>query len=189
MSETAPERPARGGGNVFTTKLGPLPMWAWAAIASAVLIGWAYYRNKQAASATAANSSAGASTPASDIPQFVNQTYTTVTPPTVTAPTTVNVSTPAPGASLGTTTPILTPGLPATAKPVAPRPSAVSEPIFNASYTVLKGETLASVAKKYGISREQLAHANGLGTGAGLRTGQKLKVPSPAPGGTPNKAI
>ena len=122
------------------------------------------------------------------MPQFVNQTYTTVTPPSV------NVTNTPPatggGPAIGTTNPIVTPSLPQTPKPVTPKPGGSQQPpIFNATYTVLKGETLASVAKKYGISRVELAHANGLGTGAGLRTGQKLKVPSPAPKGTPNKAI
>jgi LysM repeat protein len=71
-------------------------------------------------------------------------------------------------------------------KPPAKKPS--QPPIFNSSYTVRKGDTLESVAKKYDISRVALAHANGYGTGAGLRTGEKLKVPSPPPGGKPNKA-
>ena len=71
-------------------------------------------------------------------------------------------------------------------KPVAPKPA--QPPIFNKTYIVKKGETLNSIAKSLGISRVDLAHANGLGTGAGLRTGQTLKVPSPAPGGTPNPA-
>lgn len=59
------------------------------------------------------------------------------------------------------------------------------------SYTVKAGESLASIAAKFGISVAQLAHANvyvsgeagknkvgqRLGTGAGLKTGQVLKVP------------
>ena len=71
--------------------------------------------------------------------------------------------------------------------PYRPAPAA-QPPIFNKTYIVKKGETLNSIAKQLHISRVDLAHANGLGTGAGLRTGQTLKVPAPAPGGTPNKA-
>jgi LysM repeat protein len=59
-------------------------------------------------------------------------------------------------------------------------------------YTVQAGDTLASIAKKFGISVATLAHANvyvkgevpgnakvgqPLGTGAGLLTGQVLKIP------------
>lgn len=59
-------------------------------------------------------------------------------------------------------------------------------------YTVQAGDTLASIAKKFGISVATLAHDNvyvkgevagnkkvgqPLGTGAGLLTGQVLKIP------------
>ena len=84
MSQMTPESPpaappARGGGNVLTRKIGPLPTWAWVAIVSVILIGYAYWRNKQSSSATADTSADG--TDASQVPQFVNQTYTSVTPP------------------------------------------------------------------------------------------------------------
>lgn len=86
MSEQAPERaapsaPARargGGGNMFTQKIGPLPMWAWVGIAAAILVVWRLYSNKQSA---AAQQQTTPSTPADQVPQFVNQTYTTVTAP------------------------------------------------------------------------------------------------------------
>lgn len=63
------------------------------------------------------------------------------------------------------------------------------------TYTVKAGDTLASIAARFGISVTQLAHANvyvsgelpgnkkvgqTLGTGAGLKTGQVLKVPKVA---------
>lgn len=51
-------------------------------------------------------------------------------------------------------------------------------PAFTGRYIVRRGETLASIARKFGVSRAELAHANGLGTGAGLRTGRVLKVPA-----------
>lgn len=80
MSQMAPEAPAPSGKkeNVFTRKIGPLPMWAWVAIISAVIIGYAYYKNKNAASTAA--TTAG-TTDASQVPQFVNQTYTSPVPP------------------------------------------------------------------------------------------------------------
>jgi hypothetical protein len=74
----APAAPAKQGGNVFTRKIGPMPMWAWVAIISVILIGYAYYRNKQSAAAAATTATG---TDASQVPQFVNQTYTSVTPP------------------------------------------------------------------------------------------------------------
>ena len=60
----------------FTRKIGPLPMYAWLLIVGGVIVGWAWWRNRQQPS-SASGSSAGAS----QVPQFVNQTYTTVQPP------------------------------------------------------------------------------------------------------------
>lgn len=67
-----------GGGNVFTRHIGPLPMWAWTAIVGAVIVGWAWYKNRQGASSGSSQSSSAG---ASQVPEFVNQTYTTVQPP------------------------------------------------------------------------------------------------------------
>ena len=187
MSEAPPERaPSRasgGGGNVLTHKLGPLPTWVWIAVIGLGIIAWSWWKNKSADAASTANT-ASSSTPADQVPQFVNQTYTTVTPPSVNVTDTDTApATPAPpGGHPPTPVPVKT----VAPKPVAPKPQ--QPPIFNKTYIVKKGETLNSIAKQLGISRVDLAHANGLGTGAGLRTGQTLKVPSPAPGGTPNKA-
>jgi LysM repeat protein len=63
----------------------------------------------------------------------------------------------------------------------------------SSSYVVKAGDTLASIAARFGISVATLAHANTyvsgevpgnkkvgqtLGTGAGLKTGQNLKIPN-----------
>jgi len=74
--------PAPQRDNVFTRKIGPMPMWAWVAIISAVIIGYAYWKNKQATSSSAP----GTATTSAQVPQFVNQTYTTVTPPAAPPP-------------------------------------------------------------------------------------------------------
>jgi membrane-bound lytic murein transglycosylase D len=47
-------------------------------------------------------------------------------------------------------------------------------------YTVRKGETLAGVARKLGVSRTDLAEANYLRTSARIAAGQKLMVPHEA---------
>jgi hypothetical protein len=98
VSEMPPERPApaRSGGGVggtFTTKIGPLPMWGWLAIIGGGLIAWRLYSNKQAASTS--GSSADTSVPADQVPQFVNQTYVTTTPP-MQGPPPVIIRTPGP---------------------------------------------------------------------------------------------
>jgi hypothetical protein len=83
-----------GGGNVFTRKVGPLPMWAWMAIALAVALGYYLIKSKGAKSSNdASGSGTGGSsttdspggTDSSLVPQFVNQTYVNSTPPTAPA--------------------------------------------------------------------------------------------------------
>lgn len=126
MSQMAPESPAaappaRGGGNVLTRKIGPLPTWAWVAIVSVILIGYAYWRNKQAGT-TATPDTTADGTDASQVPQFVNQTYTSVTPPAAGAP-----------------------------PPAAPTPGGTQIPGHHV-VTATGKETLAQIAKKYGTS-------------------------------------
>jgi LysM repeat protein len=179
MSEQAPERRGREGGNVFTHKIGPLPMLVWVVVIGGVIVAWSLYKSR-----TSKQQPQDTGTPASDVPQFVNQTYTTVSPPSVS----VTEPPEPPETAPGFKPPVrVTPGSP---KPVVPRPGgpAVQPPIFNATYVVRAGDTLNSVAKRFGITRVELAHANGLGTGAGLRTGERIKVPEPPPKGVPNKA-
>lgn len=122
MSETTPESPARRGGNVFTNRIGPLPMWAWLAIVLGILIVWRIYAGKASASSQAATATTPG-TPADQVPQFVNQTYTTVTAPSATPATsttaTPSPSTPTPPGQPGPTTPM--PPTPTTPHP-APRP-------------------------------------------------------------------
>lgn len=101
MSEPAPEpapRPSRGGGvkSTFTNRIGPLPMWAWVAIVAVILIVWRVYSGKK----TAAASSAGTTdtgVPADQVPQFVNQTYVTTTPPPATSVPPARPPVPTPG--------------------------------------------------------------------------------------------
>jgi LysM repeat protein len=72
-----------------------------------------------------------------------------------------------------------------------PSPPPISKP--TKTYTVKPGQTLAQIANMFGISVATLAHANvyvagevagnkkvgqPLGTGAGLKTGQVLKIPN-----------
>lgn len=102
MSEQAPERPApsRGSGGklgLFKERIGPLPMWVWVAIIAAVLIAWRLYADKKNASAASTTATGDGSVGADQVPEFINQTYTTVTPPVAQAPPAANpVPTPVP---------------------------------------------------------------------------------------------
>jgi hypothetical protein len=99
---TTPAQPESGGGggNVFTRKVGPLPMWVWMFIALTVAIGYYLIKKKSSSSVSSSATGSGASTAgaggvdASLVPQFVNQTYVNNSPPV--APTATSTPTPTP---------------------------------------------------------------------------------------------
>lgn len=72
--------------------------------------------------------------------------------------------------------PALKPAL--TVKPAAPaaKPAARSA----GTYTVVSGDTLNKLARRYGTTPAALAAANGMSPTAGLRIGQKLVIPQAA---------
>jgi hypothetical protein len=93
MAETETES-GGGGSNVLTRKLGPIPVWAWMGVGLGIALAYtSIKKNKAAASATAQQSATAAtgqlptmqtasgSTPASLIPQFVNQVFNQESPP------------------------------------------------------------------------------------------------------------
>jgi LysM repeat protein len=49
-------------------------------------------------------------------------------------------------------------------------------------HKVVKGESLTSVSRKYGVKLSQMASANGLDTDEGLKIGQTLRVPTATAG-------
>ena len=65
---------------------------------------------------------------------------------------------------------------------VSPKPPIITSGRIQPAQTITvpKGASLLSLSQRYlGTSnRTELAHANGLGTGAGLRTGQRLIIPA-----------
>lgn len=67
------------------------------------------------------------------------------------------------------------PTRPAAAPEAAPAPAAA-----NATHAVAKGDSLWSIARKYGITVDELAAANQLAKSATLRLGQQIVVPAKA---------
>jgi LysM repeat protein len=53
-----------------------------------------------------------------------------------------------------------------------------SRQIKDRIYTVKKGDTAASIARRYKISLKELSRANNLNSRAAIRVGRKLKIPS-----------
>lgn len=64
------------------------------------------------------------------------------------------------------------------AQPSAAAPAATRSAARPSTHHVTGGETLAGVARRYGVSRQQLASANRLQPTQSLRTGQTLQIPS-----------
>lgn len=74
-------------------------------------------------------------------------------------------------------------------RPNTPAASAVqAQPVADvtpvSTYTVVRGDSLWSIAKTHRITVTELADANNLSTGATLRLGQKLIIPGPASAAT-----
>ncbi|HEY0945590.1 MAG TPA: LysM peptidoglycan-binding domain-containing protein [Opitutaceae bacterium] len=67
------------------------------------------------------------------------------------------------------------PGTPA-AQAVQTRPLGDVTPV--SAYTVVKGDSFWSIAKKHGVTVAELTRANSLGANASLRPGQKLIIPA-----------
>lgn len=63
------------------------------------------------------------------------------------------------------------------AKLVKPGVELTILPVSGVQHTVLKGETLASLAKKYGAESEDIASFNGLSSGASLIAGNEIIIP------------
>lgn len=87
MSEQAPERapqpaPAKKE-NVFTRKLGPLPMWAWVAIAAALILGYVmFFGKKSKSSSSNLDSSGGTATgPGAGTTTIINRIIRQPRPP------------------------------------------------------------------------------------------------------------
>lgn len=161
MSDMAPE--PGGGGTPGTGKIMGLPIWAWVGIA-AIGAYFLFFRNPSSSSGSGTSGTSGTSTTGG----------TTINPGT----TTINVN----------ASPTANPQ----PKVTAAHPKTKKTSTTKLLYTVKAGDTLQSIAKKYGVSIAALAHSNvyvagevpgnkkvgqRLGTGAGLKVGQKLKIP------------
>lgn len=114
MPAEVPPRRSTGGGikGTFTNRIGPLPMWVWLVIVAGILVAWRLYASRKANAQQAATSAADTSTAASDVPQFVNQTFVSASPPTAGPPGPAGPAGPA--------------GPPGQVKTPAPRPAPVS---------------------------------------------------------------
>jgi len=114
------------------------------------------------------------------------------------APVTYNVATPQP-VDLGTPAPAYTPASPSGhATPTRPGSAAAvvvtpAKPVENvapvSTYTVERGDSLWSIAKKNGLTVAELAKINSIPTGTALKPGRKLIIPGKAASAVPPAAM
>jgi hypothetical protein len=157
-----------GKGNVFTRKIGPLPMWGWVSIVGGAIIVWAVYEHNKAGSTAAAATDTSASTTPPDV--FM------VSPDT--AGTTITNG--SGGGSTNTTTPPVqttpSPGPVTTPKPPKKKPGTrLTEKVGQG------GITLATFAKRHNWTQAELASVeklNNLKSTSKLKKGQQLLAPA-----------
>src|SRR5215475_3538306 len=134
MSEQTTTSVSQPKSNVFTRKIGPMPMWGWMAILAGLALLYSFYKkskgsaNDQAAAQAAGNAPGGVD--ASLVPQFINQVYDQDTPPK--APTPPRTISGAPGS--------FTTGL----------PGGMNEWTSTGKYS------LNTIAKSHGMTAQQL---------------------------------
>lgn len=204
MSEPAPE-PQQGGsaaGGFMSRKYMGIPAVVW--LAGAAILAYLYFRNKSASSGGGATSTGGggqsttgdiAFQPAAETIDVQGQ----YGPNTVSGTDTTQGGNTGGGNTSGSTSgggsTTVGSGTPNPQPSPKPKPPTKTNSTPMMSYTVKKGEQLDEIAKRYGISADCLADANvyvkgevpgnkkvgqTLGTGAGLKTGQVLKIPHPS---------
>lgn len=175
MSEPMPEGGAPGGGFMSKRFLG-IPAVVW--LIAAALLAYLYFRNQNSSSS---GSSGGASSAS-----------------TGNTPTTGNISV-KPAETIDVSGLTQSQSDQQTTEPAGPTETGRDNDrqhqtkTSNTKYTVKAGESLTEIAKRFGISVACLAHHNvyvkgevpgnkkvgqRLGTGAGLKTGQVLTIPS-----------
>lgn len=89
MTEEPPGGGGGGGNNPFTRHMGPFPLWVWMGLGLAIVLAYANWSKAKKGAANANQGTlptaqtASGSTPASLIPQFVNQVYENPSPPVI----------------------------------------------------------------------------------------------------------
>lgn len=184
MSEQVPEQESGAtGGGFMTRKFFGLPAIVWIIIV--IIVAYLYFRRAGSSSGSGGASSTSGSGQADtgDI---------TFTPGTSTVEVEGNTG-PATDTQQNTTQTTNNSGTPNPQPTPNPRPPVKSHTGQMKSYTVKKGQSLEQIAKQFGIDVACLAHNNvyvkgevpgnkkvgqPLGTGAGLKTGQVLKIPT-----------
>ena len=191
MSETAPESApsARAsGGNVFTRKLGALPLWAWMGIGLAVALGYYYWKQSTGSAAGAKNAQASQSAQSAGgvdsnlVPQFVNQTFVENAPPQPSTPSTPATAAPTQASQYPAPTNTSVSKLTSTSAKInwnyitgiSPKPT---------SYTIGVYQMNGKLAQQFTVSAPDTAGGTAQATVTGLHPGWQYNVHVWANGG------
>jgi hypothetical protein len=156
----APASPSSAPGkreNVFTRRIGPLPMWVWLLVGAAVIGGYVLLKRR------AGGGPAGGTTSAGQVPQFVNQVYTSPGPPVAPGPVPSPVPSPVP-------------------VPVDKPKTVPLKHVGKGKVRIGSPSDLYFLAKQLGVSYDALVKANPAlrkfeGTGKGVPSGTTINVP------------
>jgi hypothetical protein len=144
---------APSGGNLLTQKLGPLATWVWLLIAT-VLVGivYLYLKHKQGSSSST-SSGTTATTPASQVPDYIVQNYLGNTPTGAASGGSTTTPPPAGSTPPAQPPPVTTPP-PVGTTPVKPaRPTQITAPGTDSG-------DINRIAQSYGLTEAQLIAAN-----------------------------
>lgn len=165
-----PEEAGGGGGFVgaLKSKFGPLPVWAWLAAITTLLLGYYLYEKHKAGTSAAASSSPDAGTADNSVPDTIIQNMippeqNTIVPPPSTPSSPVAAPPPVTSAPPGH---------------VVPKPKTPAKP---KTVTTNGKLTLYKIAKEYGISEQALVKDNPklkhyYGSGDSIPAGTKVNV-------------
>jgi nucleoid-associated protein YgaU len=161
---------------MLTRKAGPLPMWGWGAIGLGAALTYALVKQRKAADSSQQDQ-AVTEVPSDQVPDFISQvSVTNVEPPTTGTPPPSTGTTSPPRTTLPqpiTSPPVATKPKPVVSKPVPKAPTTKKTPAKPTSYKVQHGDTLSSIAKKYGTTWQALWTYN---TTAGNRPADTIKT-------------
>lgn len=163
-NEGAPRTAAGGGGNAFTRKLGPAPVWVWMLAGLGTALAISAFRSGKAKKTTAETPAPGTPT-ASQTPPFIIQNYPGIGVPGPQGPAGPTGATGPTGPTAPPATPPATPFPPMQGghPPVAPGGGNAPKPVHAPGqmlqpleYRVKPGDTLTSIARAHGTTPEAI---------------------------------
>lgn len=155
---------ATSEGNLLTRKAGPMPVWVWGLIGLAVAWAFAKYRDLKSAAAAAQQQPAPGAAASSEsqqvAPQFIIEENLPTVPVSISGIPSAPVTQPTTPPLPVTTPPGTAPKPPVATKPAAPPPPKGTRKKPPLHYIVHHGDTLGSIAARYGTNWQHLYQYN-----------------------------